>query len=278
MELRALTGVGWPALADVFTAAFSDYAVKLVMTADALAAMQTRRGYDPAVSFGAYADDALVGFALTCRDDTTTPRHPRGGRIYNSGTGVVPAHRRTGLARRLIDAVIAACDAPYVLEVLEDNAGAIALYQAAGFAIIRRLQCWSYDGPREELGPRAELDAWHGSLARTFDVEPAWQNSLASIARATEPYVTLGDARGYVVVFPATGDVPLLWVDPAARRRGHGRRLLAGAAACANKPLRILNVDASATGIASFLAAAGCVATVAQLEMGTVHTYSTSDA
>jgi len=68
-------------------------------------------------------------------------------------------------------------------------------------------------------------------------------------------------------VFPSNGDLPRLVVAPGARRRGLGTRLLAGASARAQAPLRILNVDAAATGVAAFLDAAGCRPTVAQLEM-----------
>src|SRR5574337_467202 len=121
MDIRTLAGVGMAELAAAFNAAFSDYAVPMAMTAESLSNMQRRRGYSAEASFGAYDGDRLVGFVLTCRD---------GDRIYNSGTGVVPEHRGRGLARTLVDAVIA--NVPhrrYVLEVLADNASAIALYQ-----------------------------------------------------------------------------------------------------------------------------------------------------
>src|SRR4051812_20370098 len=102
MEIRSLAGVGWEVLAAAFNAAFSDYAVAMAMTPAALADMQIRRGYVAQASFGAYDGDQLVGFVLTCRD---------GDRIYNSGTGVVPSHRRGGTGRALLDAVVAASPA-----------------------------------------------------------------------------------------------------------------------------------------------------------------------
>ena len=52
---------------------------------------------------------------------------------------------------------------------------------------------------------------------------PSWQNSVASIRRANEPFVVIGDERGAAVVFPSNGDVPLLAVAPEHRRRGLGR-------------------------------------------------------
>src|SRR5262245_26290009 len=143
MEIRSLGGVRWDELAPVFNEAFSDYAVPMAMTPESLASMQRRRGYVAEVSFGAYDGSRLVGFALTCLE---------GDRAYNSGTGVIPSHRRTGVARELLDSVIANVPAAsYVLEVLEDNARAIALYTAAGFVETRRFRCWTFDQAGADL-------------------------------------------------------------------------------------------------------------------------------
>ena len=131
MQIRSLGGVRWEELAAAFNEAFSDYAVPMAMTAESLANMQRRRGHVAELSFGAYDGSRLVGFVLTCLE---------GDRAYNSGTGVVPSHRRTGVARELLDAVIASVPArTYQLEVLEDNAPAIAFYTSAGFVETRRL-------------------------------------------------------------------------------------------------------------------------------------------
>jgi ribosomal protein S18 acetylase RimI-like enzyme len=273
LEIRSLAGVGWEPLAAAFNAAFSDYAVPMSLTADGLAAMQRRRGYAADASFGAYAGERLVGFVLTCRD---------GDRAYNSGTGVVPAHRGAGLGRRLVDAVIASVRGSarsYVLEVIETNEPAAALYRSAGFTEARRLQVWTFGHRDRDRGPAPEdvpliaapdLDA----IAADADVEPPWQNSLASLRRAglspspeaTEPCVALGDPRGAAIVFPASADLPLLCVRREARRRGRGARLLAAAAARAARPVRMM-VDDRDAGIAAFLDAAGATRLVRQIEM-----------
>jgi len=63
---------------------------------------------------------------------------------------VDPAHRRTGLASALLDAVVAlARDGGaerVLLEVREDNAGALAFYAARGFAEIDRRPRYYRDG------------------------------------------------------------------------------------------------------------------------------------
>jgi ribosomal protein S18 acetylase RimI-like enzyme len=256
MQIRSLDSVSWHELATAFNAAFSDYAVPMAMTAESLANMQRRRGYVAGVSFGAYEGARMVGFVLTCLD---------GDRAYNSGTGVVPSHRGTGVARALLEAVIASAPPTYVLEVLEDNTRAIALYARAGFVEARRFSCWTYDRRGEPLPSIAAPDL--AAIAAHADVEPSWQNSVASLRRASEPYVVLGDGDGAVVVFPSSADLPLLAVARAARRRGHGTRLLRAAAALASRPLRILNIDTRAPEIAAFLAAAGAVPFARQIEM-----------
>jgi ribosomal protein S18 acetylase RimI-like enzyme len=317
IELRPLDGVEWEALAAAFELAFSDYPVPMRMTGDALAAMQLRRGYQAACSFGAFAGGRLVGFSLTCVD---------GDAAYDSGTGVAPAFRRGGLARRLVEAALrsaaAAGQRRFVLEVLEENAPAAALYRRLGFVETRRLQCWSYAAPAAAVAVAAPAalgqpvvageavaavlrplcapaPALVDALCAEVDVAiaagaalaPSWQSSLASIRRAPEPHLTLADEHGLAIVFPRTADLPLLYVRPASRRRGHGRRLLAAAHAAldalaasadpggtaaapprsgppaARAPLRLLNLDERDVGVSGFLSALGAVRTVRQLEM-----------
>jgi ribosomal-protein-alanine N-acetyltransferase len=72
------------------------------------------------------------------------------------------AHRRTGLATRLLDAVIGAAREGgadrVLLEVREDNAGALAFYAARGFVEVDRRRRYYRDGAtavvlRLGLGP-----------------------------------------------------------------------------------------------------------------------------
>lgn len=293
IELRPLRGVGWAELTTAFEAAFSDYAVPMKMNAAALAAMQLRRGYDPGCSFGAFAGAELVGFSLTCRE---------GDRAYDSGTGVAPPFRRGGLARRLVEAALAAAGASsppasrFFLEVIEHNEAAVALYRSLGFVETRRLQCWTYAGdpkpaPAAPPAPPAPPDpqlvaALLAEVEAEAELAPSWQNTLASIRRAPEPYLTLADEHGLAIVFPRTADLPLLYVRRPSRRRGHGRRLLAAALAAvaadavvssppspeavapaAPRPLRLINLDERVGSVAAFLSSAGATRTVCQLEM-----------
>lgn len=256
IDLRPLTTESFDTIHAAFVEAFSDYVVKLSPTREQLLDMLTRRGWVPELSVGAYDGSQLVAFTLNGLD---------GQRGYDSGTGVLPTHRRLGLGRQTMEWSLArlrdAGASRYVLEVLEANERAAALYRNCGFEVTRKLQSWSYESSAPRPMPGASMHPeW-------CDVEPSWQNTAASIQRARDRYEVLGDAHGYVVVFPSNGDVPQLAVDPSHRREGRGRALLDAAAATAGKPLRIMNVDTGAEDVATFLEACGAKRWVVQLEM-----------
>lgn len=255
IEFRALGANDFDTVHAAFLEAFSDYVVPFALTREQLTEMLARRGYDPAASVGVFDEGRMVAFTLNGVD---------GDAAYDTGTGVVPSHRRQGLGGAMLEHLLPRLREQgltrYVLEVIESNTPAVALYRSHGFEETRKLQCWSFTGAGEAAGDASIHDEW-------CDVAPSWQNSTASIRRARDRYVVLGDASGYAVVFPSTGDLPQLAVRPDARRHGLGTRLLRSAAATAGKPLRILNIDDRDAGIAAFLTAAGATRTVRQLEM-----------
>jgi ribosomal protein S18 acetylase RimI-like enzyme len=276
INIRSLKGIDYDEMTAAFNDAFSDYDIPAHYTTEYLRDLVLRRGYRPDLAAGAFDGKRLVGFVFNCLD---------GDEAYNSGTGVVISHRRLGIARKLMERSIKTLPAKrYVLEVIETNERAAALYRSLGFEETRRFQGWTHESgvilSREDgEGPRAnrrvlrraapaqddtptldQIRAW-------CDMTPSWQNSVASIRRATEPFVVLGDERGGAVVFPSNGDVPLLAVAPEHRRKGLGRALLAAAHARAGKRLRIMNIDDRAAGIAAFLERCGAQRMVRQIEM-----------
>jgi ribosomal protein S18 acetylase RimI-like enzyme len=255
--IRTLTAEDFESLFAAFTAAFSDYVVPLVLTREQLAEMIARRGWVPELSVGAFDGDAMVAFTINCVEDD---------RAYDSGSGVVPSHRRRGLGRELMERsfeLLRGRCREYVLEVIDANKRALELYLGTGFTVTRGLQCWGYEFRGEARGFQS------GDVASALhrDVEPSWQNSDGSIRRATQPHLLLGDDNGYAIVFPDRGDLAQLAVRRDARRQGIGTHLLQAAAAVAGKPLRIMNVDERDLGIAAFLEHNGAKRTVRQLEM-----------
>ena len=258
VEIRPLTGVSFDEIFECFVEGFSDYVVKFQPSRPDLEEMLTRRGWVPELSAGAFDDGHLVAFTLNCVD---------GDRAYDSGTAVVPSHRRRGLARATMELSFSLL-APrtYILEVLQNNPAAVALYESLGFQHTRPFQVWSFTSSSPtritELA-NPDLD-----LIRSWcDVAPSWQNDVPSLRRARDSYVVLGTEDAAAVLFPRTGDLPLLAVAPHARRQGLGTRLLNAAATRANKPLRILNVDDRNADIAAFLETCGATRMVKQFEM-----------
>ena len=251
VTFRTLAPGDFDTVVACFNEAFSDYAVSFSMSAPQLREICARRGVVFDLSVGAFDGDRLVGFTLNGFDGQTA---------YDSGTGVVPSHRRKGLARAMMERIIPplrdAGARRYLLEVIEPNTRAVALYESVGFATTRPLTCWKYErsgAGNAEIRP-IELD----QVENFRDVEPSWQNSDAAIRRARDPRLILGAfdgdlLAGYAVVFPRTHDLAQLAVRHTHRRRGIGSALLARAAAEAEGTLRILNVDARDDGIDAFL-------------------------
>ena len=258
IEVRALTGVPFEQIFEAFSLGFSDYVVPFQPSIDALREMLTRRGFVASFSVGAFDGDQLVGITLNGVD---------GDRAYDSGTAVIPTHRRQGLSSRMMQMSFELLGPrTYILEVLQQNIPAVALYESLGFQHTRPFQVWSFAAQTPtrvtELA-NADLD-----LIRSWcDVEPSWQNDVASLRRARDSYVVLGTDDGAAVLFPRTGDLPLLAVAPHARRQGLGQQLLNAAARRADKPLRILNVDDRDAGIAAFLETCGATRGPRQFEM-----------
>jgi GNAT superfamily N-acetyltransferase len=241
--IRTLTPGDFDAVLAAFADAFSDYVVKLAPTREQLLEMLTRRGYVPEASVGMFEDGRLVAFTLNGVE---------GHRAYDSGTGVVISHRRRGLGRGIMEASMDLLRArgctSYVLEVIDANTRAAEMYRTLGFTVTRGLQCWSLAA--DAVKPAATTAAF----------QPSWQNSDASVARAQDAHVVLGDEGGSLILFPGNGDIAQL-------RGAIDSALLKEAAKRAGKPLRIMNVDERDRAMAAFLEMAGATKTVRQLEM-----------
>jgi ribosomal protein S18 acetylase RimI-like enzyme len=263
--LRFLRGDDVDALVAAFNDTFSDYVVPFHLTAPQLREMCARRGVVLELSPAIFAGDRMAAFTLNALGSWNGVQS-----AYDSGTGVVPAHRRLGLARQLLEASFPALRErgaeQMILEVLEPNARAAALYRSLGFEVTRKLDCWRYSGIAALDGEAREISI-DEVPAEYADVVPSWQNSIDCLRRSGDDRRVMTIDGGWVIVHAATGDLSQLAVDPARRRRGIGTRLLRHTAAVAGKSLRILNVDTRSDAVRNFLAAAGAERFITQLEM-----------
>jgi N-acetylglutamate synthase-like GNAT family acetyltransferase len=137
----------------------------------------------------------------------------RGERTWLGGVGVVPDHRGSGigesLTRMLLDQAREAGAREMVLEVIVENAPAIALYEKLGFARTRELEVLSLDAATGHSEAR-ETDLADGLrvVAETRSGPEPWQRSDETVAnlarRGATPQAVNFD--GAVAVFSQDGD------------------------------------------------------------------------
>jgi GNAT superfamily N-acetyltransferase len=229
-------------LLEAFNAGFSDYLVPLQLDEDGLRTHVHENDIALDRSPVAVVDGGPVAFALL---------GVRGRDAWIGGMATVPADRRTGLARRMLDAAIdsaaAAGCATVWLEVVDRNAAAVALYRARGFAAGRDLGVWSLPaaggaGAREV----DEREAQDWIAAHREEREP-WQRADGTLDRLREAGAALrglllersGEIAGAVVCRDATAVsvLQLAAVDDEAADA------LLGAAAN-GRPLHVTNTPA----------------------------------
>lgn len=274
MELRILHPEDLDAVLDTFHRAFADYIVELNLSRGDLLHMMTRRGADLRTSAGAFEGDTMVAVMVVAIDDFESIPS-----AYDVFTGVVPAARGHGLARRLFETAMPAVRARgatrFVLEVIERNAPAVHSYRQVGFVERRRLRVFAFDriatvSPAIEVR-EVTLDAAFASIPERV-VQPSWQNSDASIRRVADEVVAL-QARehdrtvGVAFCLPRNRDVAQLHVEPG--RFEVVQALMAESRARIVGPglLRIVNVDANVEWLCDALAAIATEEYPSQSEM-----------
>ena len=119
-----------------FCLAFSDYAFPMNLTPEELRGVLEQSGVDLALSCGAFAGDKLVGFifhSISMYDGKLA--------AFDVGTAVLPEHRGKGIFHQMLEVIeqrlVQAKVEAYYLEVLQQNEGAIRLYQKHGFGVDR---------------------------------------------------------------------------------------------------------------------------------------------
>lgn len=162
-----------------------------------------------------------------------------------------------------------------LLEVLEGNLPAIRSYEKVGFKLRRTLNC--YSGTMQSKEGRTELQIqrvpWNKYTQELLpsDIEPAWQNATASLARSPGSIVvaTYLDDRpcGYVVLSTARQRLHQIVVHPQYRRRLVATALLHWITTHVCTIKEMSNVDAGAADLNHFLRGTGLDIQFRQLEI-----------
>jgi ribosomal protein S18 acetylase RimI-like enzyme len=178
----------------------------------------------------------------------------RGERGWIGGLGVVPAARRRGVGRALMEAVLAEAPPEVTLEVIEQNEPAIRLYEDLGFERVRILEVWSLDVE----APPADVRDAEPSPAGERDLP--WQRADASLRPGYERLEVDG---GAAVIRGAGGTISLLQLRA---ENADAARALVAAARARGTGLRFVNVPEGHPGT-SAIAELGGKLDLRQVEM-----------
>ena len=273
--IRSAAEASYQERAVCMNAAFSDYNVPLQVDADGLARMDALYDVDVEASVVAEAQGRLVGHALLSR---------RGDRGWISAVGTVPEARRSGVAREMMLALIAAGRRlglrELVLEVISENTRARSLYTELGFAEVRELLAWRFAADADPLPIPPELlsrvasesvlpyfEDWHRE-------PPCWQRDLPTLRRMvgrTHAYTLDLDGRpaAYCITADRADSVAILdaGINPDFGAVRAGRPLLQALSRLyPGRSLAIMNVPAD-DPLCRALAALRFNVTIRQWEM-----------
>jgi ribosomal protein S18 acetylase RimI-like enzyme len=261
-----------------FLGAFAEYQVNMQMSLEDFEFHLRRDGVDTSISVGAFDDDQLVGFCFN--GSGTWEGEPT---VYDAGTGVLPQHRRKGIAAEMFRFTNPQLKergfSRYLLEVLTSNEPAVNLYRRLGFIETRRFAVFrartrpSFNADAVAEIRRVEVPDW--KLYQTFWTGyPSWQNSIEAVQRVVDTTVTVEchvDHRcvGYGMVSKASDQLIQLAVDPGYRRRGLASKLLDTLQNCVTStvPIKVNNVDENLKDATAFFEAVGFSLVLEQYEM-----------
>jgi ribosomal protein S18 acetylase RimI-like enzyme len=223
-----VSGFGLAPTAELMNRAFADYMVKFQLTEPVLWHLARLDSVDFNASCVVQVDGQPAGAALVAR---------RGWTSRVAGMAILPEARRKHAGRALMEYLLAEAkqrgERTMVLEVIEQNAPALRLYESIGFQRVRRLR--SYSGPPPaglvpvpELS-EADLRAVAAALVREEAINWPWQMSGETVAMLTPPNVgyTL-DGAWVALMHPAGPQVTVraLAVEGKANREERAVRLL----------------------------------------------------
>lgn len=278
MEVRSLYNISLDTLYEAWEDAFSDYPV--TVTKPELEKMLVRRGYDPALSFGAFEYGRLVSFILN-----GTGVYNGQNTVYDTGTGTIKTYRGRGLVKKIFNESLPQLQkegyTQYLLEVLQTNQPAISIYHDMGFTVSREFNYFlrpmegyrlSYDLPQEyRIEEITEVNVT--DMAAMCDFNPSWQNSFDSIQRCYSDFHILGVftenvLAGYGISEPTSGDITQLSVHTDHRRKGIASYILQQLLKLNRcHQLKIINTDAACTSLTAFFEHNGIALSGKQYEM-----------
>ncbi|MEQ6167343.1 MULTISPECIES: GNAT family N-acetyltransferase [unclassified Ekhidna] len=226
---------------------------------------------DRVISAAALDGDEMVGFIL--HSSNLYQGIPT---AYNGGTGVLPGFRNQNVAAQIYDYLIPRVQqkslARILLEVVETNIYAIALYEKIGFTFKRRFKCYK---KIKDLDATLEVDVEEGDMKDVdfsfIDFHPCFLDSEEHLKRGNEKVLITrnaeGSLTGYLIMQPHLGRISQIAVDRLHRQSRIGLSLIRKAQTLTDKPLTIMNIPEDEIGFDVFLKGCGFENQVNQFEM-----------
>lgn len=263
MEIRSLEKTNFETIFKAFNQAFADY--ELQLNSSQLQNMLIRRGFNSQLSFAAFDKNEIVAFTLN-----GIGKFNEIPTAYDTGTGTLKEYRGKGLATEIFEYSIPFLREKnikqYLLEVLQHNTKAISVYKNLGFETTREFNYFMQKN--EDINNEANTLSYsikniefenYNSISNFWDFHPSWQNSLESIKRASDNFISIGifsenKLIGYCVFEPNSGDITQIAVDKQHRRKGIASQLLNEVIKInKNDTIKIVNTDTKCTSIIDFL-------------------------
>lgn len=253
-------------------AAFAEYEIPIQWTDESLQQKMQVEDIDLSLSAGAFDNGTLAGVILMGADDNNK-------RVWDGGTGVIPAYRRQKLTEKMFAYILPMLRQVgaqlMLLEVLENNKGAYVVYERLGFQPTRLLH--AYKG---EITIRTNddysielLDSYNADeLAGLWDWQPAWQQMNQRITNRSASVATIctrqeGKIVAYAHYDSAACRVHQFAVSKEYRRKGLATALFRHIARTCSSPVLITNIDAGSENTNAFLQAMGLQKMISQYEM-----------
>lgn len=216
-----------PELVDILNRGFEGYFVPVTFHVTAFLNMIRKDGIDLTASRVVLKDDQPIGIALIAR---------RGWASRLAAMGIAREYRGTGAGSWCMAQIIQEArqrgEREMLLEVIEQNASAVHLYEKFGFEIVRRLIGLIYKNAVDHGSVQMdEIDIRTVSnlIAQYGLPDLPWQLSSESIAQTNPPARAYCKGPAYAVLSnPDINDVVIwsLLVEPSRRGNGLGTDML----------------------------------------------------
>ena len=275
MQIRNLINTNFQAIVNCFNEAFANYFVPINATTEYLTLRWKGARINPKLSFGVFDSDKIVAFMFI-----GVGKHYGKLTAHNDGTGVLPAYRGNRLVDKMYEVALPKFRAKGIeqcsLEVIQENARAIKVYEQIGFKKLRGVNC--YGG---EIISKNTLIPTHLKIQKTsqpswtlyeecFDFVPCWNNALAYVKNLQKTFeiIEVIDNQKFagLAIVDKSGALPIFGIHPNYRNKGYGRILFEYMAKTKPK-LRTNNIEETAITTLQFLENMGMNNSINQYEM-----------